>query len=231
MKEVGGGCPLGATDSFQSMSESFTPTSLFFVLVGIALVFPFGAHAKGTGFVPSVNNVSSVAPVHPAHIDWEKLDRMMIGRGLVPNGYRSNPTPAARDATLPPLQPIDTSPNHKEKWKGNLSNENLQRQMEQAELLRDHGENLRFRLHQIDPNHNLLTPDIRLTINGSSIRGSITEDIMPHFDLKRTLNLGDAAFAQQNFQVSETTLEQYRAWGTCAETFSNVIDELRRAPR
>lgn len=93
--------------SFQFLRRFCAPTTLFFLLVGIAGVFPFAARAKGTDPAPPVNNVVSVvpvqpvdnvggvAPVDPVNIDLGALERAV--RGLIPNGYNPNPTPPQSD--------------------------------------------------------------------------------------------------------------------------------------
>jgi len=108
-------------------------------------------------------------------------------RGLLPIPHNPNPTPVARDSALPALQPIDRSLNDEEKWTGNLSQENLQRQSEQVRVLGEQGEELRYRLFQLKPNHHLLTAETYKTLSDQNIKYSIWDDKTRYRHLKRSL--------------------------------------------
>lgn len=233
----------GVLPSFPSLRRSFTTITLFFFFVAISLVTAPRAHAArgkdGTNPGQPVNNVNvaMLAPVHPVHprhnvvIQAEMIIELMYTLNQLTNIPMFNiyAPPIAPNLALPRVPSIDRSPNHEEKWKGDLTQENLDNQRDQGELLGNQGNLLRYELYELDSNHNLLTPLNSATLTGCKVSRVISRDRRRFLELQRSL--GSVVFAEQQFQVGERTLEEYRKWYACANTLFTAIQELRRHPR
>jgi hypothetical protein len=211
--------------SFQFMRQIITPTTFFFILVGISAVFPFGASAKGIDPpIPPVNNISTIVPVDPVNIDLDSrldLDWTRLMRRLLPYGPNYPPTPP-----VGPVVPIDWSINYEEKWKGPLTWDNLTSQREETKVLSEQGNFLQCQLFDLNRNHNLLSYETRVTLSAYPIRKAIRENKNRYFDLQPTRR--NQFRDPVGYRVTGAILEEYRNWRTCADTLSTAIRELRR---
>lgn len=186
---------------------------LFFIFLAISLVTaPSADAARGKdetnpGQLVNSVNVAMLAPVHPVHPMPNVVRPAEIGevrnmlnqlalRANIPV-IDINAPPVARDLALPPVPPIDRSPNYEEKWKGDLTWANLTSQRQGTKLLRNQGNRLQYELYELSPNHNLLNHQTRITLSGFRIRTTIRANKSRYFALQST----------------QPTLAQYRDLG------------------